>query len=304
MKTHQIQHNASWARATTTAMSARSASDEEALQRALEVSRLAPAPTEALFGITVTDAVPGSLRVEQQIHSAGDANRPWGWIGPLADLTAGRSVLTHLTEDQSCRTVNLRLDFGGRLPRAGERVTAHGRVIDLSDDSALAASTLVGSDGTILAHCVGRFMIVSGAHAGSPKDELPQPTTEALEHLLGLRVLEKRPTALVLGVAPDRRLANSFDIMHGGVQFALADVSLRHVIAETTSLEAKHLDLAVSYHRPVHVSGETMTICAFVERQGRRIIVARIRARDSLDRLLFSAEGTFATSPSARDQGQ
>lgn len=259
-------------------------------------------PAEVLADMRITGLGPGWSEGVVRLPSpaAGAPPLSLGWLGTLADATAGRPLLLALPADRGCRTVNIRLDAAGAPLCPGDLVTARGEVLDVGSDFALGRSTLRASDGALLAVATARFAVVPEADS-APGDAAGEagdgPRAGTLAELLEVREERVTPGEVALSLVPGPRLANQYGVVHGGMHVALADLGLTaaagSVGAGSATVRPTPADLTVVYHRPIPVDGARLVLRATVERHGRRVTIAAATVTSADGRLLTSAYGTL-----------
>ena len=83
---------------------------------------------------------------------------------------------------------------------------------------------------------------------------------DRFSQLLGIKVSRAEPGSCVVKMKITKEMVNGFNIVHGGVTFALADSALAFASNSHGRLSVA-LDASISYPAPVHV-GDTLTAAA------------------------------------------
>jgi acyl-coenzyme A thioesterase PaaI-like protein len=233
-----------------------------------EVARFSQLPAELRFGIGQVAVTAGQCRAEQRIAKEC-VGAPIAWLGTLIDFTMGRAMQTVLPPDVAIRTASVHVDAAGCGAKWGDTVTAEAAVLDVDEDTGLVGARITAASGRVIVHATGRFAIVEGTIKDSPATAPPTttPTTDLLSLLGG------RPTSTGIEVAPQRWMANPYNLVHGGILIALAHLGIERAAATDAPL-ARVLDAKVVLHRPGMLSGGPMVAEAIVDRAGRRMIGA------------------------------
>ena len=125
----------------------------------------------------------------------------------------------------------------------------------------------------------------------------PRPSTLPLYDLLGIELLHREETRVVLGLPLREDLLNNRGVLHGGVISALLDAALGHAIV--TGIKAEEwcatLQLSVQFrrgarHGPFQAEGRMMG-------RGRSCAFAEGEVHDARDALVACAQGTWHIWP-------
>jgi uncharacterized protein (TIGR00369 family) len=258
-----------------------------------------PTAAELLFGVRVTGySATGLEAVCRLPDSPGRLGHLMGRLGTLADMTAGRTVRASVPAGSNVRTANLRLDMTGRGLYPGESVLATGEVTDLCSSHVLGRAEMRAEDGTVVARCTARFVIVPETEQDDavPPESHSAGGARCLSELFGLGERGRRADGLTLTALPDARSANHYGIMHGGAQVALADVASAAALRLSAGDGQEPVDTTVRCLRPILIDGTPLVLDAAIEKAGRRATVTRVSCRDGRGRLLMTAESTYVSS--------
>lgn len=257
-----------------------------------------PLVVESLFGVGAMTYVERGLLVQARLPVATGSRRAptLGQLGILVDTAAGRAVRTQLPASHTVRTANLRLDVGNVQLCAGDTVTASAEVLDLGSLHALSRVVVVDEQGLVVGRGTGRFVVVDAAppRAALEAPALPEAEPTAVDAALGGFAVQQEGDLYVAVVRPGQWLANEDGVMHGGAQVALAEAVLRQMAELATAMPVmKALDLTVRFLRAVPVGEQALRLEVIVEKAGRLLTVARLKAQDPANRLLMTAEATL-----------
>lgn len=258
-----------------------------------------PLVVESFFGVGTMTYVERGLLVQARLPVGAGPGRAstLGQLGVLVDTAAGRAVRTQLPASHTVRTANLRLDAGNVQLRAGATVTASAEVLDLGSVHALSRVVVVDEQGLVVGRATGRFVVVDAAppRAADPAPALLEAQPTEVDAALGGFTVQQEGDLYVAVVRPVQWLANQNGVMHGGAQVAVAEVVLRRIAEFATSMPVmKALDLTVRFLRAVPVDEQALRFEVIVEKAGRLLTVARLRAHDPANRLLLTAEATLS----------
>lgn len=246
-------------------------------------------PAEGYFG-TYLIGYDATSSLAGMSLAAGTDMRP-GWWGPLIDLALGRAAMGEAEDDQTCVTLNLRIDLTGELPTASEDVLALGVLVSGDAKLPVTECEVRSSGGATIAHAVGRFMLVPGEKPAPLPAPMERPGADGLADLLG-STWPHPSDPFVMTVQPREAMGNPAGVVHGGVQAALLSLGME-VAAESDCVRPRLLDLAVGYRRPVMVSASELHVRSYVERRGRSISLLRSDLTEGSGPVLATALGTF-----------
>ncbi len=230
------------------------------------------------------------LRVFDVGGDAGDAvgamlTGPWtvgpdgapapGTLGVLADVVWGGGAVACAPPGLWGVSTEMTVGFGAPVPADGSRLTARGASVHNDAVSALATGTVHGPDGTLIAAGTQRTRFAPGAPVLRP---LPAEIERAaagrgIADLLGVGTAADDDTLLTLMITP--ALSNPGGILHGGIQFCVAE------LAASRAIDAARAGLTPS---SVHVSylragtmGDTLRLPTETLYRGRKLAVVQVR---------------------------
>lgn len=248
-------------------------------------------PAEVLFGAYLLGhddkASLAGMGVPRAIEQHG------GWWAPLVDLALGRAAMVGTGDNQSCVTLNLRIDLTGVFPPAGEEVFAVGTLVSAEGSLRMVSCEVRTAGGRAIAYAVGRFMLVPGTKPSAlPARERPRLEVASLPELLRVR-RDDLGDRFTLAVQPWDEMANPSSIVHGGVQAALLAAGMQVAATSEDDDPVRMLDLTVAYHRPLEVCTPELVVRSTVERRGRSICSLRAGLVDGAGLSFAGAHATF-----------
>ena len=268
-------------------------------------------PAHASLGIRMMDVGVGTASVRMAsgplVADASGTMLP-GALSVIADTCCGSAIAGALSGEGTTVTAQMRLEFVRPVPGGTRWITARGEADVVDDEGGLARGELLDDRDELLAVTSMRALRTADGPAKADSGRRPggAPTLRAVhEHppvpdlpvhaLMGVtdRVAEAGRATWTL--VPDRRTANSFDAMHGGVVALMAHLVATE--AQRSVLRADErlapLDLVVNYYRAVGAGGSAATVSAEVTHRGRRFVVAEGEATtaDGRTAVRFSVGG-------------
>jgi uncharacterized protein (TIGR00369 family) len=265
-----------------------------------------PDDPEQLLGIRVTATGHGWAEAEMPVPAGASADDPMpaGFVGMLADVALGRTVLTALPPGGGCRTATLHLDFAGPPLVEGETLAVRSSLLTRQHALALATGTVTVC-GRVAARCSGWFAVLGPDGEADPyADDAgaarpPGADLARLRELTRLTAQDAGPGHFAAEVKAGQELANRYQIVHGGMQVVLMEAALS-ATARGAVRGGRILGLDITLHRPVPVDGSRLRATGRVVRAGRRVLSAEAAITDTDGRLLIAATGTFDVSAAGR----
>jgi uncharacterized protein (TIGR00369 family) len=261
-----------------------------------------PDGPEQLLGIRVTTTGHGWVEAEMPVPAGATADDPMpaGFVGVLADVALGRTVLTALPAGGGCRTATLHLDFAGPPLVEGETLAVRSGLLTHQDALALATGSVTVGGCRVVANCSGWFAVLEPDGEANPYaydvgTVEPPGADLARLRLTVLTPQDAGPGHFAADVKAGQELANRYQIMHGGMQVVLMEAALSATVRGAVSGE-RILGLDITLHRAVPVDGSRLCATGRVVRAGRRVLSAEAAITDADGRLLIAATGTFDVS--------
>lgn len=117
------------------------------------------------MGIVSRPVVDGQTTLELELNDGhmSRANRAHGGVlFTMLDSALGRAVLCHLPEGRGCATVEIKINYF--RPVQHGRITAHGRMKEMTKSLAYAEGEILNEKGKILARASGTFFLTTTMH--------------------------------------------------------------------------------------------------------------------------------------------
>ncbi len=112
------------------------------------------------MGIVAREVIDGETTLELDLNEGhmSRADRAHGGVlFTMLDSALGRAVLSHLPEGRGCATVEIKINYFRPVQRG--RITAHGRMKELTKSLAYAEGEILNEDGKVLARASGTFFL-------------------------------------------------------------------------------------------------------------------------------------------------
>lgn len=244
---------------------------------------------EVLFGTSLLGHV-DHLALGQMLGPA-QTDEP-GWLLPLTDLVLGRAALQFARPGETCVTVAMSFELGGSVPREGESIRGLSRHLSMERGAMSTSCEVRGDDGRLLAHAVGRFLMVRGnppdALAHLEVGAMKKPLTETLR--VGRDEGDDQRWTMVMN--PWEEVSNPAGVIHGGVQAALMSAAAGHLVRRNRP-QARLMTMTVEYFGPVRVAQPEIEVVAEIVRLGSNLATTESKILTPDRAVRTSARCTF-----------
>ena len=115
-----------------------------------------------LMGIDVDGMVDGAFTVSLHLrrgHMSRADRAHGGVLFTMLDTALGRAVLSALPEGRGCATVEIKVNYF--RPVQGGRITARGRLCELTRSLGYSEGEVVNEEGKVLARATGTFFLTA-----------------------------------------------------------------------------------------------------------------------------------------------
>ncbi|MBN1649618.1 MAG: PaaI family thioesterase [Spirochaetales bacterium] len=96
---------------------------------------------------------------------------------------------------------------------------------------------------------------------------------------------------------PDMNFAGYADVLHGGIQAALADETAAWLVMIELDTAGMTSELSIRYFRPLHISGAVISICASLVNHRKSRARVQVSLADSKGNICSLAELSFSIFP-------
>lgn len=254
--------------------------------RAIADGTTALAPVTGSFGTVLDEVEPGSVTARMPIAPPAALRGPDAVL-VLADLALSAAAASVLPAGRRVSTLTLHASGYGVRPRPGAALVAVGRLVHVTEDSAVCSAEVRDGEGTPLASLSCRCAVLPAADdRGEEHPQLTHP--EPLAALGAATSVDDGAVAVDAVAAP--LLANSGGGVQGGVLAALAG----HALDEAVGAARPHLagaaaELDVTFLRAVPADGSAITARAGTVHTGSRFTSARAEIHGATGRLALVA---------------
>jgi acyl-coenzyme A thioesterase PaaI-like protein len=209
-------------------------------------------------------------------------------LSVLADAATGLSALS-AQEDESCATVELRVDLLGTPAPGATSLQARGTTLALESGVGISRADIHDDLGTPITHAVA--VLAMGRKGRGASDAGPGTVGPQFDPA-DIRVSVLGAGECVATIEP--AMSNSGGIVHGGVLMSLA-YAAQDAFVGTLEGHSRPVRFAVDYLRPVPPRGE-LRMSSTVERDGRRLRSIRTELVREDGKVAAIATGIRATA--------
>lgn len=230
---------------------------------------------EQLFGVELSIE---SDRTTLGSMPLGPAAGALGSVGVLVDDLLGYAVNTAREQVWSV-TTSLAVELVAPLPTSG-RLHGRARLVSADERGALARAELLDDDGRVVLYGIERGRFLTDPPL-SDAGRWPAPdTTGAVDLLTLLGDVTLVEGGLAAVVTP--RLANPRGNLHGGIAFALAELTASLAVPQLTTTTA----VTVHYLRP-GLPGARLVVEPVLLHHGRTLALVEVVARTEDGKAVF-----------------